>query len=90
MLGSEYKIKYKKDVVEKDIPSLPKMVKLRVKTAIETKLVFNPIEFGKPLRYSLSGYRRLRVGDYRVVFRIEPNKTEVTIVAIKHHKKIYD
>ena len=32
----------------------------------------HPFELGKPLGYSLRGARRLRVGDYRVIYRIEP------------------
>ncbi|MES2504791.1 MAG: type II toxin-antitoxin system RelE/ParE family toxin [Myxococcota bacterium] len=45
---------------------------------------------GKPLRYSLKGHRRLRVGDYRVVYRIEPQNQTVVIIAIKHRKDIYE
>ena len=37
-----------------------------------SKLGSYPVEFGKPLRYSFKGARRLRVGDHRVIYRIEP------------------
>lgn len=50
----------------------------------------DPIGFGKPLRYSLKGHRRLRVSDYRIVYRIEPEIKTVIIVAIKHRKDIYE
>jgi mRNA interferase RelE/StbE len=50
--------------------------------------MIDPVGFGKPLRYSLKGHRRLRVGDYRIVYRIENNN--VLIVAIKHRKDIYN
>jgi mRNA interferase RelE/StbE len=50
----------------------------------------DPISFGKPLRYSLRGHRRLRVSDYRVVFRIEAVTHNVIIVAITHHKDVYE
>lgn len=89
MLGNSYKIIYHEDVVEKDIPELPKTMKVRIKKAIETRLVLDPVGFGKPLRYSLIGHRRLRVGDYRVVFRIIADTQEVLIVAIKHRKNVY-
>ena len=59
-----------------------------IKTAIEERLMVDPIGFGKPLRYSLKGHRRLRVGDYRVVYRIE--KKTVVIIAIKHRKDVYE
>ena len=66
---------------------LPIKVKTLIKNAIEERLMIDPIAFGKPLRYSFKGHRRLRVSDYRVVYRIE-NKT-VIIIAIKHRKDVY-
>jgi hypothetical protein len=39
------------------------------------------------LRFSLKGLRSLRVGDYRVVFRIQKN--EVFIVLIAHRSFVY-
>ena len=82
-----YQIIYQDHVIKSHIPALSTKVKLLVKNAIEEKLMFDPIFFGKPLRYSLKGHRRLRVSDYRVGYRIE-NKT-VIIIAIKHRKDIY-
>ena len=83
-----YKIEYIESVVKKDIAALPKTAKALIKEAIETRLTLDPVGFGKPLRYSLKGHRRLRVSDYRVVYRIE-NDT-VIIVAIKHRKDVYE
>ncbi|KJV81821.1 plasmid stabilization system family protein [Rickettsia hoogstraalii str. RCCE3] len=51
--------------------------------------MFDPIAFGKPLRYSLKGHRRLRVSDYRIIYRIEQETSTVIIIAIKHRKEIY-
>lgn len=52
--------------------------------------MLDPIKFGKPLRYSLKGDRRLRAGDYRIVYRIEPEIQTVLIVAITHRKDVYE
>lgn len=82
-----YRIEYLESVVREDIPKLGS-AKNRVKKAIEEKLTRNPVEFGKPLRYSLKGCRRLRVGDYRVIYTID-GKT-VLIVKIGHRKEIYE
>lgn len=60
-----------------------------IRNAIEKKLTVNPISFGKPLQYSLKGYRRLRVGDYRVVYTIIDDKVLVFIIDIDHRKAIY-
>jgi mRNA interferase RelE/StbE len=40
------------------------------------------------LRYSFKGARRLRVGDYRVIYRIEPEDL-VVIVKIGHRRDVY-
>lgn len=88
--NSIYRIEYLSTVVDDDIPLLPKRFKEAIKSAIEEKLMTDPVGFGKPLRYSLKGHRRLRVGDYRIVYRIDPRKHIVLIVAIKHRKAVYD
>jgi mRNA interferase RelE/StbE len=85
-----YEIVYEEQVSRTDIPHLPPNVKKVIKIAIENKLTVDPISFGKPLRYSLKRHRRLRVGDYRVVFRVEQSTSTVIVVAIKHRKDIYD
>lgn len=82
-----YQILYQDHVIKSHIPVLPTKVKSLIKKTIEERLMVDPIAFGKPLRYSLKGHRRIRVSDYRVVYRIE-NKT-VIIIAIKHRKDIY-
>lgn len=84
-----YDIVYLEDVVKKHIPSLSMSAKKATKIAIEQKLTFDPISFGKPLQYSLKGHRRLRVGDYRVVYRIEPKLKREMMIAIMHRKDIY-
>jgi len=83
-----YRIEYLESVVREDIPALSREVRARIRTAIEEKLARRPVEFGKPLRYSLKGARRLRVGDWRVVDTIEPPDV-VVIVKIGHRKEVY-
>jgi len=61
-----------------------------IRKAIEKKLGTNPIEFGKPLQYSLKGLRRLRVGDYRVIFQIHQDHQFVLIVKIGHRREVYE
>jgi len=85
-----YSISYLEEVVKKHIPALPIKAKALIKSAIEERLMVDPLGFGKPLRYSLRGHRRLRVSDYRVVYRIIPETKTVLIVAIKHRKEVYE
>lgn len=81
-----YQIEYLISVVEDDIPLLPKRIKSTIKKAIEERLMLDPIGFGKPLRYSLRGHRRLRAGDYR----IDSEAKIVIIAAIKSRKDVYE
>ena len=82
-----YRIEYLQAVVDDDIPALPKSIKRQIRRAIETKLTTHPFELGKPLRYSLRGARRLRVGDYRVLYRIDPPDV-VLVIKIAHHRTL--
>ena len=68
---------------------LSSSAKTLIKCTIEERLMFDPVAFGKPLRYSLKGHRRLRVSDYRIIYRIEQETSTVIIIAIKHRKEIY-
>ena len=82
-----YRIEYLESVIAVDIPRLSESVQRRIKQAIETRLSAHPIEFGKPLRYSLKVARRLRVGDYRVIYTIELGKV-ILIVKIGHRREV--
>lgn len=82
-----YTIEYHSKVVRDDIPALSALLKTRARQAIENKLMSQPEYYGKPLRQSLRGYRKLRVGDYRVVFRIDG--TTVFVLAILHRSVVY-
>ena len=84
-----YTIEYLRQV-QKDLKQISKPDKERIRLAIEHKLTSSPIEFGKPLQYSLKGLRRLRVDDYRVIFQIDLAKKIVLIVKIGHRREIYD
>lgn len=82
-----FEIRYHEAVASDDIPNLSQEWKSIIKNTIEKKLTTNPEVFGKPLRHSLKGYRKLRVGDYRVVFRIEKNIVKVFV--IQHRSVVY-
>lgn len=90
MPGNRYDIQYLDTVIKEDIPNLQQSIRAMIKKAIEERLAIDPIGFGKPLRYSLKGHRRLRVSDYRIVYRIDPDKNMIIIVTIKHRKDVYD
>ena len=82
-----YSLKYHK-AVKNDLNSLEVLSKARIKRAIETRLAVDPIKFGEPLKGNLKGFKKLRVGDYRIVYKMR--QEEVLILGIGHRKDIYE
>ena len=62
------------------------MVK-RIMNAIENRLSVEPESYGIPLRHTLKGYWKLRVGDYRVVFKVV--KFEIIVIGVAHRSFVY-
>ena len=83
-----FKIRYHPDVKVIDLPLIDEQIKKRIKITIETRLMTAPHKYGKPLRKTLKRYWKLRVGDYRVVFKISDH--EIYILGIIHRKKVYE
>jgi len=82
-----FELRYHPEVRDVDIPQLNETLKKRIKKAIEERLSISPHQYGEPLRKTLKGYWKLRVGDYRVVYKVERN--EVWIFAIINRKDVY-
>lgn len=83
-----FELRYHPDVKTVDIPLLDGRLRSRIKKAIEMRLTEAPHLYGEPLRKTLRGYWKLRVGDFRVIFRIKGK--EVWILGVIHRKKVYE
>ena len=83
-----FTVKYHPDVKRGDIPPINVKMRERIRRAIESRLMTSPNDYGLPLRKSLRGYWKLRVGNYRVVFKIEGEI--VYLLGIRHRKKVYE
>lgn len=82
-----YRIEYGPHIDWKSFRRLPSNDKERIRLMIEQKLTKEPAIFGKPLRSPLFGLWSLRIGEYRVVYRI--TKDCVKIELIGHRSTIY-
>jgi len=82
-----FTLHYHPAVRVEDLPLIDRRTKDRIRKAIEERLKTAPHDYGEPLRKSLKGYWKLRVGDYRVVFKVI--ETEVWILGIRHRKSVY-
>lgn len=83
-----YALRYHPRVADHDLLKIPAETRRRIARVIEARLGTSPERFGAPLRGSLRGYWKLRVGDYRVVFKVGGG--EVWILAVLHRKDVYD
>ncbi|MCX5905305.1 MAG: type II toxin-antitoxin system RelE/ParE family toxin [Proteobacteria bacterium] len=83
-----FEVSYHPDVRIVDLALIDAKMQKRIKTAIETRLMTAPHQYGAPLRKTLKGYWKLRVGDYRIVFKIMGH--EIYILGIIHRKKAYE
>ncbi|PIY31365.1 MAG: type II toxin-antitoxin system RelE/ParE family toxin [Candidatus Infernicultor aquiphilus] len=81
------KVRYHPKVKSEDIPRLDSYIAIRIENAIRKRLMVNPIKYGYYLRGSLKGYRKLRVGDWRIIYRIIDK--EIRIIAIGNRKDVY-
>lgn len=81
-------IKYHPRVKSEDIPRLSSNITARIENSIKNRLMVNPIKYGFYLRGSLRGYRKLRVGDWRIIYIIVDK--ELRIIAIGNRKDVYE
>ena len=65
-----YILYYHHKVQEDDLSAISASIRKRISEAIESRLLTEPEKYGHPLRKPLSGYWKLRVGDYRIVYKI--------------------
>ena len=82
-----YKLKYHPDVKKSDLPKIDAKNRNMIKRAIEKRLATHPETYGKPLQRTLKGYWKLRVGDYRIVFKVSSD--DILILGIIHRKEVY-
>ncbi len=83
-----YKIFFHKQVSE-DLEDIPRSHLEAIKKAINERLAIHPHNF-KPLSgKKYKGLYRLRISDFRVIYRIIEEDSYVKILAIGHRRMIY-
>lgn len=76
-----WRIKINRFVLEEDFKKIPPPDQKRILKVIRKKLSLDPEGYGKPLTGEFAGYWRLRIEDYRVIYRIQ--KEEIVVLVIK-------
>jgi mRNA interferase RelE/StbE len=77
--------------VEDDLESVGPSAARRLVKAIDAKLTKEPLLFGSPLSGNLSDFRKLRIGDYRVVYQVKEKNVLIYVLAVgpRRDKEIY-
>lgn len=75
-------VRIHKLVLSEDFKSISHPEQAKILKDIRKKLTVDPYSYGKPLTGELKGYFRLRVGDYRVIYRIKEDTIEVLVIKV--------
>ncbi|WP_420438888.1 type II toxin-antitoxin system RelE family toxin [Candidatus Poriferisodalis sp.] len=81
-----YSIRIKRSA-EGEIARIPLPHRRRIVTAID-QLATEPLA-GSTLKGGLRGLRRIRVGDYRVVYEVLDDELVVLVVRVAHRREAY-
>ena len=75
----------------KELRKLDHQVAARIVTTLETRIAAldNPRSTGRALVGELAGLWRWRIGDYRVVARIDDETITILVVRIAHRRDVY-
>ena len=87
-LTASFKIEFLEDAA-KDWLGLDRSVRKKLSGAID-RLKSHPDQYGKPLGTPLQGLRRIRSGDFRIVYRVLESAKTVEIGVVCHRSRVYD
>jgi len=79
------------DDAKRDLEKLDKPIQKRIVSFLQERIkpADNPRTSGKALQGNLSGLWRYRVGDYRLLCRIENDELLILVIEIGHRKDVY-
>ena len=86
-----YQVDYSPHAV-KALEKMDKFTRRMILEWIEKNLVgcSNPRVHGKPLSANRAGQWRYRIGDYRIIAKIEDGKLLILIITVGHRREVYD
>ena len=75
----------------KELKKLGREAAARIVKTLETRIapLDDPRRLGAPLKGGHEGYWRWRIGDYRVIARIEDERITILVVRVAHRREAY-
>ena len=81
-----HKVQIDELVLIRDFKKIQRADQLRIIRTIRKKLTSKPQDFGSPLKGELKGYWKLRIGEYRVIYKIEEDKILVYVIMVGYRR----
>lgn len=81
-----YSVRIKRSAA-RELANIPNPTRTRIVHAIDS-LSEEPLA-GRPLKGGMRGLRRLRIGDYRVVYELLDDELVVLVVRVAHRSDAY-
>ena len=85
--SSNWKIEFI-PAASREIKKLPKNARDRIITAVEKNLSIDPYA-GELLKGDFKGYRKFKVGSYRIIYTLEKDRLVILIIRVAHRKDVY-
>jgi mRNA interferase RelE/StbE len=85
---SKYRTVFRPEA-QAELRKIPRDVALRILVKL-TELENDPLSFNTTALVSQPDRRRLRVGDYRVIYTIDNGELVVWVVHVGHRSTVYD
>ncbi len=91
MTNIKWNLRFQKDA-KKEFLKLDTPIQRRILQYFKERVLTtdNPRTLGKGLTGNLQEFWRYRVGDYRIICKIEDNDIIITVVMVGHRREVYD
>jgi len=73
----------------KDLKKLNQTIAKKIVAKVKNYLIKDPVKLGLPLKGTLKGLYRYRIGEYRVIYVIDQAEKKIIILNVNHRRKIY-
>ncbi|OJX13141.1 MAG: addiction module toxin RelE [Caedibacter sp. 37-49] len=87
----KWNLRFQKDA-KKEFLKLDPQIQRRILQYFKERIltIDNPRTLGKSLTGNLNEFWRYRVGDYRIICKIEDDNIIITVVMVGHRREVYE
>jgi mRNA interferase RelE/StbE len=82
-----YKVEFTASAL-REFRALDRQIQRRISAKI-SELTENPLHAGAKKFHGEADHWRIRVGDYRIIYRVEKHRVVIVVVRIGHRREVY-